>query len=126
MAVGAVGESSSARGIGGNQLENGDYIDFSPGAVYLFALQTSGWTQQAYIKASNTGPAEEVCRITRSTSEGFISLDVSGDEFGASVSLSEDGETLVVGAPQECSAATGFNGDQTDNSASLSGAVYLY
>jgi len=126
LAVGAVGESSSARGIGGNQLENGEYIDFSPGAVYLFALQTSGWTQQAYIKASNTGPAEEVCRITRSTSEGFVSLDVSGDEFGASVSLSEDGETLVVGAPKECSAATGFNGDQTDNSASLSGAVYLY
>lgn len=126
LAVGAVGESSSARGVGGNQQENADYIDYSAGAVYLFVRKNLNWTQQAYLKASNTGPADEVCEITIGTSEGFFSSVVSGDEFGASVSMSVEGDTLAVGAPKECSAATGFNGNQADNSASMSGAVYLY
>jgi hypothetical protein len=36
------------------------------------------------------------------------------------------GDTLVVGAPREASAATGINGDQTNNNASNAGAVYLF
>jgi len=63
------------------------------------------WQQRAYLKASNTAG-------------GFV--------FGRSVSLSADGATLAVGASSEFSAATGINGDQTDNSANSSGAVYLY
>ena len=126
LAVGAIGESSSASGLNGDQLENENYLENSPGAVYVFVRRDQSWFQQAYLKASNTGPAEEVCRTSISTSEGFFFKDVSGDEFGTSLSLSEDGETLVVGAPVECSSATGFGGDQTDNSAPLSGAVYLY
>jgi hypothetical protein len=59
---------------------------------------------QAYIKASNTGLA---------------------DRF-ASVSLSEDGNTLAVGAHQEDSAAVGVDGNQTDNSSLNSGAVYVF
>lgn len=49
------------------------------------------WSQQAYIKASNT--------------------DVN-DVFGYSVALSADGRALAVGAIGEDSAATGINGDQ--------------
>lgn len=48
------------------------------------------------------------------------------DEFGSSVALSGDGNTLAVGAVWESSSATGINGNQAENSASASGAVYLY
>jgi hypothetical protein len=64
------------------------------------------WSQQAYLKASNT-----------STSDFF------GYFFGYSVALSDD--TLAVGAPFEDSNATGVNGDQSSNSALDSGAVYV-
>lgn len=65
---------------------------------------TSGqWTQQAYLKASNTE---------------------SQDRFGSSVAIS--GGTIVVGAPWESSSVTGANGNQTDNLASQSGAAYVF
>ena len=58
-----------------------------------------------YFKASNTG---------------------ASDQFGYSVALSGDGNTLAVGANFEASAATGIGGDQTDNTASWAGAVYVF
>ena len=63
------------------------------------------WSQQAYIKASNTGQE---------------------DWFGVRLALSGDGNTLAVGAPNEDSAAQGINGRQNDDSASEAGAVYLF
>lgn len=48
----------------------------------------------------------------------------AGDFFGASVSLS--GDALTVGAYSKSSAATGVNGNQADNTASSSGAVYVF
>ena len=102
LAVSATGEDSSATGINGNQGDNS--ASFS-GAVYVFMRSGSTWSQQAYLKASNTA---------------------AGDAFGRSVSLANDGNTLVVGASGEDSSATGINGDQTDNSASSAGAVYVF
>jgi hypothetical protein len=58
-----------------------------------------------YFKASNTG---------------------IGDSFGWEVALSADGTTLAVGTSWEDSSATGINGDQADDSARFSGAVYLF
>jgi hypothetical protein len=63
------------------------------------------WSQQAYVKASNTG---------------------AGDRFGASVALSADGDTLAVGAPQEDSGATRVNGPQGNDNALNSGAAYIF
>ncbi|CAN7390467.1 FG-GAP repeat protein [Acidovorax sp. Leaf78] len=102
MAVGAVFEASNATGINGNQADNsaGD-----SGAVYVFTRSGSAWSQQAYLKASNTGPL---------------------DQFGSSVTLSSDGNTLAVAAPTEDSNATGVNGDQANNAAGDSGAVYVF
>ncbi len=75
-----------------------------PGAAYVFVRNGVTWSQQAYLKASNTG--EE-------------------DVFGGSVAAS--GDTVVVGAIGEDSSATGVNGDQTDNTAAdLSGAAYVF
>ena len=105
LAVGAAGEDSSDTGIGGNE---GDLGASGSGAVYVFARGSTGiWFQQAYIKASNTG---------------------AGDQFGASVSLSGDGDTLAVGAFFEDSSATGINdeNDGDDINSSNSGAVYVF
>ncbi len=102
LAVAAIGEDSSATGINGDETDN---TALTSGAVYLFTQSNGIWTQQAYIKASNT--------------EG-------SDYFGSGLALSADGGVLAVGAYREDSAATGINGNQDSNSASLSGAVYLY
>lgn len=102
LAVGAIGESSAATGIGGNQAD--DSAD-GAGAVYVFRRLDGVWAQQAYVKASNTD-----------------TLDL----FGSSVALSADGSTLAVGAFGEDSGATGIDGNQADNSAGFAGAVYVF
>ena len=102
LVVGAPREPSAATGVDGDQ---GDNTDEGAGAVYVYIRVGTAWTQQAYIKASNTE---------------------ARDEFGSSVALSSDGHILVVGAPEESSAATGVNGDQGDNAADGAGAVYVY
>jgi len=102
LAVGNVGDDSAATGI------NGDPIDSSAeqsGAAYVYVRGGGTWQQQAYIKASNTGAA---------------------DEFGISVSLSDDGNTLAIGAPSEDSVASGIDGEQTSNTAVESGATYVF
>ena len=101
LAIGAVWERSSATGVNGDQDDN-SVLD--AGAAYVFSRDVNGlWSQTAYIKASNTGQL---------------------DLFGNALAL--DGDTLVVGAFGEWSAATGVNGDQSDNSAELAGATYVY
>jgi hypothetical protein len=111
MAIAAHWEASGATGVNGNQNDNS--IPQS-GAVYVFTRTGTTWTQQAYIKASNTGKA----------GEGQLAGD--GDQFGFSVALSGDGNTLAVGAISEDSAAQQINGNQGDDSAQSAGAVYVY
>ena len=96
-------ENSNAKGIDGHQENN--KAQYS-GAVYVFTRDKKGeWKQQAYLKASNTGRE---------------------DFFGKSLSLSGDGNTLAVGADGEASNAQGIDGDQENNEAQYSGAVYIY
>jgi hypothetical protein len=111
MVVSAFWESSNAKGINGNQK---DESIPQAGAVYVFTRRGTTWTQQAYVKASNTGEA--------GTADSFG----DGDQFGFSIALSVDGNTLAVGALTEDSAATGINGNEADNSAQSAGAVYVY
>jgi len=100
LAVSAPYESSAATGIQGDQSNN---MALQSGAVYIFVRDGDTWVQQAYLKASNTD---------------------AGDGFGVSLAL--DGDTLVVGAYAEDSAATGINGNQADNSAANAGAAYVF
>lgn len=102
LAVGAYGEDSNATGVGGDQTDNSAS---DSGAVYVFSRSGTTWSQEAYVKASNTE---------------------AGDNFGFNVILSGDGTRMVVGALQEDSAATGIGGDQTDNSQTRAGAVYVF
>ena len=45
---------------------------------------------------------------------------------GRTLAMSRDGNTLAVASPDESSAATGVNGNQKDDTASGSGAVYVF
>ena len=104
LAVGAYGEDSNATGINGDQ---SNLPLNRAGAVYIFSLEgeVSTWSQQAYIKASSTD---------------------EDDYFGDTVALSDDGTILAVGAPHEASASRGINSDDTNNSAALAGAAYVF
>src|SRR6266567_2648028 len=111
LAVSAYYEASAAKGINGDQNDNSIP---QAGAVYVFTRTGTTWSQQAYIKASNTGEA------------GVGDQLGDGDQFGFSIGLSADGNTLAVGAIGEDSGAKGINGDQNDNSQPGSGAVYVF
>ncbi|MCG8435168.1 MAG: FG-GAP repeat protein [Gammaproteobacteria bacterium] len=116
LAVGAIWEDSAATGINGNQVcDAGEPENCAPhsGAVYVFTRDGTDWTQQAYVKASNTD---------------------AQDFFGASLHVSADGNTLAVGAYRESSGATGINGNQINdcgeeeptNCILDSGAIYVF
>jgi hypothetical protein len=109
VAVSAFWDPSKATGV------NGDQADQSipqAGAVYVFTRRGATWSQQAYLKASNTGEA--------GTADSFA----DGDQFGFSLAISDDGNTIAVGAHSEDS--SGLNGNQLDNSMQLAGAVYVF
>ena len=112
LAVGASAESGGTTGIQTSTTIDEGSASSSSGAVYLFDLSDSDssyWAQSAYIKASNLG---------------------SGDGFGVSVALSNDGSTLAVGAPYEDGGTAGIQTsttiDEGTTSATDSGAVYLF
>lgn len=98
--IGAPGEDSNALGVGGNQGNNGAV---GSGAAYVFTRSAGVWTQQAYLKASNTG---------------------TSDTFG--ITLAVSGDTAVIGAPGEDSDSTGVGGSQANNNALNSGAAYIF
>lgn len=102
LAVGGPGDDSDATGING---DGANHLAIDSGAAYIFIRNDNVWSQQAYIKASNTG---------------------AGDSFGTGVALSADGNTLAVGATGEDSNATGINGDQGNDLAPDSGAAYIF
>ena len=92
-----VGAPYEASGNSNNQADKS--ASFS-GAAYVFTRTNGVWTQQAYLKASNVG---------------------ANDQFGYSVAVS--GDTVVVGAFGEDS---GNGSNQADNSATESGAAYVF
>jgi hypothetical protein len=102
LAVGAWLEQSAATGIDGDEAD--DSLT-KAGAAYVFVRDAEGrWSQQAYVKASNTA---------------------SYEHFGISVALSGDGATLAVGGDDD-SLATGIDGDPHDSSSSYVGAVHVF
>jgi hypothetical protein len=102
LLIGAEAEDSAAVGIDGDGTD--DSAENS-GAAYVFLGGGGPLAPYLHVKASNTDP---------------------GDVFGAAVAVSDDGETIAIGARREESAATGIDGDQTDDSTESAGAVYLY
>ena len=113
LAASATGEDSAATLVGGNQVDDCDSATpancaVNSGAVYLFRRQNGAWSQERYVKASNTG---------------------ASDGFGRALALSGDGSILAVGAPFEDSFVSGVNvtpATNRQNSSRDSGAVYVY
>ena len=98
VVVGAQGEDNNSTGV--NPGDNNSGPD--SGAAYIFVRNGVTWTQQAYLKASNTG---------------------ASDFFGNSVAVF--GDTVVVGARGEDNNSAGVNpGD--NNSGPDSGAAYVF
>ncbi len=98
LAIAALSENSSDRN---NQNDN---IAIDSGAVYIFTRNNALWSQQDYIKAEN------------------IHINAN---FGSSLELNSNGNTLAIGAPKEKSSAKGYNGNQV-NAEFESGAAYLF
>jgi len=91
----------AAAAVGGSDVKGLRLTVDDSGARYPLTIDPIA--QQAYLKASNTD---------------------AYDYFGSSVAVS--GDTVVVGALYENSNTTGVNGDQGNNSAPESGAVYVF
>jgi uncharacterized repeat protein (TIGR02543 family) len=98
VVVGATFEDSSTTGVNSTPNDSGS----NSGAAYIYIRSGAEWTQQAYLKASNTG---------------------GEDHFGAAVAVSD--ATVVVGAGSEDSSTTGVNSTPNEG-ASLSGAAYVF
>jgi hypothetical protein len=147
LAAGVSGDDSAATGVNGD-----DTDDSAPesGAIYLFSRDDSGvWTQHAYIKASDTEAfagfglsvalsGDGATLATNSRRAAYLFTRDGGlwtqrayvkasntDNFDA-LALSGDGAALAIVATGEDSASTGVDGDDMDNTATGSGAVYLF
>jgi hypothetical protein len=98
VAVGAPEESGSGAGVN----PESDELRPGSGAVYVFVRQGTGWSQQAYLKASNPGEY---------------------DRFGSSVAIR--GDIIVAGAEREDGGGRGIN-PSDDDGADASGAAYIF
>jgi hypothetical protein len=106
IVVGAPGESSNQTTITNGPTASSNISAPGSGAAYVFKRTGSNWTQEAYIKASNSD---------------------QDDEFGVTTSVS--GDTIVVGAPYESSNQTTITNGSTassDNTLTHSGAAYVF
>ena len=105
LAAGAWEEDSCAKGINGGKQAEDDNQCGRAGAVYGFIRSSGMWSQNAYVKSSNTG-----------VDHGF----------GIAVALT--GDTLAVGAYREDSCAKGVNGVPTMSNPACewTGAVYIF
>ena len=90
-----------------------------PNARYLVeACNASGCTASNEMNAVNSSVAA-IGYFKASNSD-------AGDLYGASVAISGDGKTFAIGALHEDSNSKTVNGDETNQGATDSGAVYVY
>jgi hypothetical protein len=84
LVIGAPGEASGVSGVDASALWQADDSAANSGAVYVFVRRDGTWSQEAYLKASDTR---------------------AGAAFGSSVAIA--GDTLVIGAPGGALAGNG-------------------
>lgn len=111
LAVGAIGEDNVYIN---NIIEGQNNNELESGAVYVFEFVDEVWRQRAYIK-----PAYPLITI-----DPILAHEES--EFGHSVSLSDLGDRLAVGAPHEKSLAGGVDAFDYNNEGESAGAAFLY
>ena len=152
VVVGASAEASNATGVNGNQ---GDNNAGFAGAAYVFVRSGRTWSQQAYLKSSNTQGLDHFGRSVDISGDSLVvgadgKLGNSGAAYvfarGGSTwrqqtylrasnaagshrfgySVSLSGDTVVVGARSETSNAKGINGNQNNNTLLNAGAAYVF
>lgn len=149
LAVGAPGDSGDGTGI--NPRENSKRL-VNAGAAYVFTRDGEIWTEQAYVKSSNTdwndffgtsvalSGTGNTLAVGAGTEPGavFVFDCIDGnweqqaylnasdknvsDQFGSSVSLSYNGDTLAVGAFYKNHVNPGNESGTLDHA----GAVYIF
>lgn len=102
-------------------------------AEHIIPVHLQNWERTRYVVTACNSAG---CTHSAALNPRNLMLDTIGylkasnadpdDHFGREVALSSDGLTLAVSAEHESSAATGINGDQSDNSSAHSGAVYIF
>lgn len=102
LAIGAPQEDTRAQGL---QTGAGDDRSENSGAVYMFELSSGSWSEVAYIKGPNSDDE---------------------DGFGSAVSLAPGGDWLAVSAFFEDSDGDGADRSPDDDTATDSGAAYVY
>jgi len=100
LAVVAEAEDSNASGVNGNQADNSSE---SSGAVYVFHRASSGWRQEAYLKAGVNVPRQ----FFGSTRNSLL---------GRALAINANGTLLAVGTPEQGGVAGSL----------LGGVVYIY
>lgn len=101
LAVSATEEAGSGEGVDATFDNNAP----GAGAVYVYSRDGAGaWSPQSYIKATNTE---------------------DGDTFGSAIALSDDGDTLAVGARNEDGGGEGVD-PAIGNTLSNAGSAYVY
>lgn len=106
LAVGAPQEDGDGTGVNNGDTDNSAGEFFEAGAGYVFERTNSSWSQDDYLKASNTE---------------------TDDLFGTSISFAGNGSALVVGAGGEDGGDEGVNADDSNNDSNNSaGAAYVY
>jgi hypothetical protein len=155
VVVGAFQEDSNQTTITNGSSASGNNSDFLSGAAYVFVRNVSAWSQQAYLKASNTGGnfgysvavsgdtvvvgAKGAAATNTGAAYVFTRSGTSwsqqaelkapnagqGDYFGESLAIS--GDTVVVGASREDSSQTTItNGNTASADNSAFGAGAAY
>ncbi len=131
LVVGAPGEDSGSLGVDGNQVSN---TALDSGAAFVFRRSGDTWTQEAYVKPSNTTEADGFGRVAINDNRMVVAsyeantaylftneastwsetavLSASNghpqDYFGYQVGVSSD--AIVVASPLQSSGSTGSNG----------------
>lgn len=106
LIVGAAFEDSNQTTISNGVTASANNAAIQSGAVYIYKRLANNWSQEAYIKASNSDAI---------------------DQFGSAVAI--DLDTIVVGTPGEASNQTTITNGSTasaDNSVTNSGAAYVF
>ena len=86
----AISSDGNTAVVGANKEDTGGS---DAGSVYVFTRSGTTWTQQQKLQASDVD---------------------AGDEFGTAVSISDDGNTVMVGSPRE------------DTTANIAGSMYFF
>jgi hypothetical protein len=92
-----------------------DLLDVGTNSMKVVVTADSGKNNAYQLSVERTGAETDFIKASNAS---------LGDGFGFAVAA--QGNTLVVGAPYEDSAAGGVDGDQSDNRATNSGAAYVF